>query len=145
MATYIKSISFDLDGVLPIVFDFGPTRPPAWEEATTKAEFTISGPHSNQKSPKLHRLFVDVFVVLTSEISNNNYPHTDRAGDIAAALDKCFLVMDYGDTGLIEVGELARRKGEGEDVFVTHLRPSQDDTQLHSTILARYVGQFKKV
>jgi hypothetical protein len=145
-ATYIKSIRADLAAAtppLPVVFDLGPKRPPKWENADRKAEVTISGPMLRRVSPTRYLVFVNAFVVLTSNLTKDNYDHAEACGVVQNALMKCFTVMDYGDTNICEIGILRPRKGGAEETTpIEHLRPSEEDTQLHSTISARYEGRF---
>jgi len=141
-ATISKSLLAAL-AATPLVIEFlNPKRTPTWEDAATKAEVTISGPRTSRVSPNRYRVFVDIFVVVTSDAGNSNAGHLDAVGTIVQALDKCFLVKDYGDTGLVDVGQLQLRSEDDEGIDVTHLKPTQEDTQIHSTILARYDGRF---
>jgi len=124
----------------PIVFDFGGKRMATWEQSTHRAEVTISGPVTTRFSRTAWAVEVDVFVVVSSDLSANNYAHVDVTGDVANALDECLTVMDYGATGLETIGEL-QNKGS---VTVTHLKPSEADDRLHSTINAKFSGTFRE-
>ncbi len=144
-ATYAKSILADIAAAatpFPVVVEiFNTKRTAAWEAATTKAEVTVSGPSAKRTSPTRHKVFVDVFAVVSTKISTNNYGHLDAVGELVKAFDKCFLVKDYGDTGLVNVGTLNLTE-EAEGIDTTHVKPAKEDTQIHSTILARYKGDF---
>jgi len=148
-ATYTKSLLADVPSTPMSIEFFNPKRTPAGENATTNAEVTISGPRTRRLSPHSHVVFVDVFVVVTSNIQSNNYGHLTVVGNFEVALEKCFAVMDYGseigDTGLVEVGLLRLRSvtEDAEGIDVTHLKPAKDDTQIHTTLLARYSGRFR--
>lgn len=125
---------------LPLVVEMLDTRSPTWETATSKAEAVISGPITAEKSKGLYLVVVDVFVIITSDRTSNDYDHIDHAGAIANALDQCILVKDYGATGLVDVGEL--RPMNTESVDVIHLKPTAKDTQVHSTVGVRHLGYF---
>jgi predicted Zn-dependent protease len=84
-----------------------------------------------------------VFVIVSSDITSNNYDHVDVVGDVANALDQCITVMDYGATGLEEIGLLRTAKGADEFVAPTNLKPKQTDDRLHSTADVTLEGRFK--
>jgi hypothetical protein len=117
-------------------------RNAAWKSAVSKAEVTISGPATKEVSSGLHRIWLDVFVTLTSDRSDNDYDHIGYAGAIANALDQCISVMDYGDTGLVELCIIRPIKDNAETIDVTHIKPSDTDDQIFSTVHARYFGLF---
>lgn len=127
---------------LALVVEFLDKRNTDWLEATSKAEATITGPMTREISSGLHRVWVDVFIVVTSNLSDNDYAHIDHVGAMASALDQCILVKDYGATGLVEVGTIKPRAESGDSVKVNHLKPATKDTQIHSTIQARFLGYF---
>lgn len=145
-ATFQKSLLTDAAAALPaipLVVEFGNSkRTPTWEDATTKAEVTITGPRTKSTSPTRVLAWVDVFIVVTTNITANNSGHLDAVGVLVKALDKCFQVKDYGDTGLLDIGIFQPRDDDAEGINATHLKPTQEDTQIHSTILARYDGRF---
>jgi len=142
-ASFAVSILADMDAasIATVVEGLNPKRTAAWESASTRVEFTISGPDIQKQSPTRHKVDVSVFAVISSDISNNNYAHLDAVGEVTAALDKCFLVKDYGATGLIDIGNLSLTDAS-DGVRVTHLKPSAADTKLHSTVAASYDGKF---
>lgn len=131
---------------LPLVVEFLDRRDETWMGATHKAEVTISGPATREVSTGLYRVWVNVFVVLTSNLSDNDYDHVTHAGAIANALDRCIVIKDYGneagDTGLLDIGTITPRNEGADTVKVTHLKPAAKDTQLHSTIEVRFFGLF---
>lgn len=143
-ASLFDALKTDLDAV-SIETHFTSSRKSrtnSWEAAKTKAEITISGPSTRRVSPTQHIGYVDVFAVVTTTLDDaNNYGHADAVGQIVKALDKCFVIKDYGDTGLIDVTVLQLRN-EAEGIDVNDLAPAAVDTQTHSTILARYEGRF---
>ena len=118
------------------------SRTPSWEAATSKAEILVNGPRTRRVSPTRHLVYVDLFAVVTTKMNDaNNYGHEDTVGEIVKAFDKCFTVMDYGDTGLVQVGILQLRD-DVEGIDVTDLAPAEEDISFHSTILSRYHGRF---
>lgn len=127
---------------LPMVVEFLDKRGEAWNSANSKAEATITGPATRELSQGLHRVWADVFIVLTSKLDSNNYDHIDFVGQMANALDQCILVKDYGATGLVDVGNLTPRSEASDSIQVVHVKPTEKDTQIHSTIEARYYGLF---
>lgn len=125
-----------------LVIDFLDTRSDAWDSATTKAEVTISGPRSREVTKGCHRSHVDVFVRVTSHMSSNNYGHLTTVGEIVNALDRCILIYSYPTPGEL-VDEITPRSETNDEINVTHLQPAEKDTQIHSTIEARYVGYLE--
>lgn len=126
----------------PLVFDFGGKRTSAWETAVNRAEVTISGPKTRKLGRNAWKVEIDVFVIVSSDLSANNYDHVDVTGDVANALDTCIEVKDFGATGLLQIGTLQPRKGLAERIDVTHLKPANADDRIHSTINARFEGTF---
>lgn len=141
-ASVAKHLHVAIDPSVELVVEFLDKRSVAWTGATTKAEATISGPATKEISPGLHRIWVDIFVKVTTNMGANNYPHLDAVGTVAEALDNCIICKDYGETGLVEIGILHNRPESGETVKVTNLTPTEKDTQIHSTISARFLGYF---
>ena len=134
----------DSAGALPLVVEFLDKRGTDWETAASKAEVTITGPMTKEVCSGLHRIWVDVFITLTSHLSANNYDHIDHAGTLASALDECITCKDYGATGLVTIGFLHPRAETQEAIKVNHLKPAVKDTQLHSTIQAKFLGYFSE-
>lgn len=132
----------DSVGDLPLVVEFLDKRGTDWETAVSKAEATITGPMTKEISAGLHRIWVDVFITLTSHLSSNGYQHVDHAGTLASALDQCIVCKDYGATGLETIGIIHPTPEANQPVKVNHLKPAAKDTQLHSTIQAKFLGYF---
>lgn len=141
-ASVAKHLHGGIDETVPLIVEFLDKRSVVWTGAATKAEATISGPATKEISSGLHRIWVDIFVKVTTNAGTNNYPHLDAVGKIAETLDRCIVCKDYGETGIAEIGILNGRPENGETVKVTHINPSEKDTQVHSTISARYLGYF---
>jgi len=127
----------------PLVFDFGGKRLAAWETASHRAEATIGGLRTRPIGSRTYIGECDVFVIVTSNLTADNYDHVDVAGDVANALDQCIEVMDYGATGLELISILSRKRGDGEFVSPDHLKPKDTDDRLHSTISVTYEGRYK--
>ena len=127
---------------IDLVVEFLDKRTGAWMAASPRAEATISGPMSKEISKGLHRLWVDVFIKLTSTRGSNDYAHIGHAGTLANALDQCILVRDYGATGLLDISVLNPIRDSGQTVAVQHVTPSEKDEEIHSTIQARFYGLF---
>jgi hypothetical protein len=128
---------------LPLVVEFLDKRDDAWKVAAHKAEATISGPATRGQNSEFE-VIVDVTIIVTSDLTNNDYAHIDYTGEMASALDQCIIVKDYGATGSIEVGKLTPTADPGETINVTHLKPAEKDTQIHSVITARLTGNFEE-
>ena len=126
-----------------IVFDFGGKRTSAWETADHRAEVTIGGFRTQQINRSKFKVECDVFVIVSSDITANNYTHVDVVGDVANALDQCVTVMDFGATGLVEVGLLRGKKGDDQFIAPDHIKPKQTDDRLHSTVNVTLDGRFK--
>lgn len=129
---------------LPLIVEFLDKRGETWEAAASKAEATITGPMTKEVCSGLHRIWVDVFITLTSHLSSNNYVHIDHAGAMAEALDQCVTCKDYGATGLVTIGFLHPKPEQTETIKVVHLKPMAKDTQIHSTIQAKFLGYFSE-
>jgi hypothetical protein len=143
-ASIAKHLHAAADGQsLPLVVEMLDKRDEAWKTAVHKTEATISGPATRGVGGEFE-VVVDVTIILTSDLTDNDYDHLDYAGEMASALDQCILVMDYGATGLVEIGKLKPSTDPGEAIRVTNLKPAEKDTQLHSVITARLSGYFEE-
>lgn len=127
-----------------LVVEFLDERTSSWKTASPRAEAIITGPMSKEISKGLHRMWVDVFLTLTSTRSSNDYVHIGHSGTLANALDQCVLVKDYGDTGLVDVSVLNPIRDIGRTVAVQHIRPGEQDNEIHSTIQSRFYGLFSE-
>jgi len=127
---------------IDLVVEFLDKRTAAWKTASPRAEAVITGPMSAEISKGLHRIWVDVFLTLTSNRSANDYVHVGHSGTLANALDQCVIVRDYGDTGLLEISVLNPIREGGRTVAVQHVRPAEKDEEIHSTIQSRFYGLF---
>lgn len=127
---------------IDLVVEFLDKRTNTWKTASPRAEALISGPISKEVSNGLHRVWVDVFITLTSNRGANDYLHVGHSGTLANALDQCILVRDYGDTGLVDVSVLNPIRDVGQSISVQHVRPSEKDEEIHSTIQSRFYGLF---
>lgn len=127
---------------IALVVEFLDERTTSWSTASPRAEAVITGPLSKEISNKFHRIWVDVFLTLTSDRSSNDYVHVGHSGTLANALDQCITVRDYGDTGLVDISILRPIRDAGQTISVTHVRPSEGDQEIHSTIQARLYGLF---
>lgn len=127
-----------------LVVEFLDRRTNSWLAASPRAEAVITGPMSKEISNGLHRIWVDVFLTLTSDRSANDYVHVGHAGTLANALDQCILVRDYGATGLIDVSVLHPIQDDTQTVSVMHLQPTDKDEEIHSTIQSRFYGLFSE-
>jgi len=83
-------------------------------------------------------------VIVSSDLTNENYNHVDVVGDVANALDSCVTVTDYGATGLVEIGLLRTMHGDDQFVAPDHIKPQQADDRLHSTVNVTFEGRFKQ-
>ena len=81
---------------------------------------------------------------MTSDKTVDNYTHVDAVGDIANAFDQCITVMDYGTTGLVEIGLLQKKLGDDQFVAPDHIKPKDTDDRLHSTVDVTFEGRFKE-
>lgn len=129
---------------LPLVVEFLDKRKDAWKNASPRAEAFISGPMSKEVSNGLHGIWVDVFLTLTSTRGNNDYVHVDNSGVLANALDQCIIVRDYGDTGNLDISILNPIRDTAQNINVMHVRPSEKDEDIHSTIQTRFYGLFEE-
>lgn len=127
---------------ISLVVELLDERKESWKTASPRAEAVITGPMSKEISNKLHRIWVDVFVTLTSNRSSNDYVHVGHSGTFANALDQCVTVRDYGETGLLDISVLRPIRDSGQTVAVQHIVPSEGDQEIHSTIQARLYGLF---
>lgn len=126
----------------PIVFDIGGKRTAAWENANHRAEVTIGGLRTQQINRSKFKVECDVFVIVSSDLTANKYTHVDAIGDVANALDQCITVMDYGATGLEEIGPIQRKRGDDQFIASDHIKPKDTDDRLHSTVSVTFEGRF---
>lgn len=124
---------------LPLVVEFLDTRTDAWKTATTKAEATITGPITIPGSSGLFRVIVNVFIVISSKRTNDDYDHIDAVGAMAEALDQCIPVKDAGVTDLVDIGTLTPFQAPIEPI---HLRPTDTDDLIFSTVQTTFEGLF---
>lgn len=129
---------------IDLVVEFLDKRTSVWKAASPRAEAMISGPLSKEVSKGLYRVWVDVFLTLTSNRGANDYVHVGHAGTLANALDQCVVVRDYGETGLLDISTLTPSREPGQTVAVQHVRPSEKDGEIHSTIQSRFYGLFSE-
>ena len=128
------------EGNLPLIVDFeDTTRNVAWTNARTKGQATITGPISSAGSPGLYRVVVGVFIAISSARSANDYDHIDAVGAMQHALDQCILIVDAGDTDLVEVGTLTPFQAAIEPV---HIKPTDQDDTIFSTVNTTYEALF---
>jgi len=127
---------------LPLVVDFLDERSDDWMASANKAEASIAGPHFRQTSPTGFFATFGIFVVISShKQTGDNYVHLDKAGAVAQALDQCIIVKDYGTNPTpVEITK-AKPVANGEN-SVTHLRPSEIENLVHSTIEVEFTAQF---
>lgn len=124
---------------IALVVELLDERTASWKAASPRAEVFITGPLTKELNG-VTRVWVDVLMMLTSTRSTNDYDHVGHAGTLANALDQCILVKDYGDTGLVDVTILAPIRDLGRTIAVQHVRPVQQDEEIHSTIQSRFYG-----
>lgn len=127
---------------IALVVEFLNERTSIWKAASPRAEAVITGPMSKEISKGLHRMWVDVFITLTSTRDGNDYDHVGYAGTLANALDQCIIIKDYGATDLLEISTLRPITDTGQTVAVLHVTPNEQDAEIHSTIQARLYGLF---
>ena len=133
---------------LPLVVEFLDDRSVDWRKAHYKAEVTIAGPHTRELSKGFFRVWVDVFVVLSSnkQTDTNAFKHLDHAGAIETALDRCIEVRKYdvGEVSPALVGILTPRTEDGDSISIDNLKPGDSDQLIHTVIEARYLGFFSE-
>lgn len=130
---------------LQLVVEMLDKRNAVWEAAATRAEATISGPFTKEQNSGCYLVTLDVFLVITSDLApsgGSDYDHIDFTGHMQNALDNCIICKDYGATGTIEIGTLTPENADPRGP--THLKPSTKDTQIHSTLNARFIGIFSE-
>lgn len=134
-------------GNFPLLVDFLDKADDTYKAATCKAQCTITGPRTREISRKMFRVHIDVFIVVTSDRApsgGTDYVHIDKVGLMAETLDQCIRCVTYGEASEDEFGVLRPRSETGDEINPTHLRPAEKDTQIHSTIEARFIGFFKE-
>jgi hypothetical protein len=78
-------------------------------------------------------LTVDVSIVISSHLTDNDYDHVAAVGAMAETLDQCVRVLDHPGAN-----ELAQMTPSG--IVVEHFRPADKDTQIHSMVSATFTG-----
>lgn len=132
----------DVDSI-EVVVEFANSRTPTWETADSNVEITITGPTMVPLSKGAYRAEVAIFAIVSSFFGTNGLEHIDVTGKVSDWLDQCVLVFDYGDTDLIEIGQLAPDNGE-DGITVINLKPEATPDRIHSTISGNFKGRFNE-
>lgn len=145
MAKHLKTAASAAQ--LPLVVETLDDRTKEFIDSAHKCEVTITGPHTRELSPKLHRIWVEVFVVITSNLGGTNGNagvHRDKCGAIHSALDRSIEVRQYEENNPAPalVGCLSPRHGTGDAITDSQLRATDTDKQVTSVIEARFEGLF---
>lgn len=125
-----------------IVVEFANTRTPTWEAAATQFEATVNGPSILERSRDSYLMTVQVFMIVSS-LRKSGYNHIEAVGRSQKWLNQCIRVLDYGDTGAIELCTLDLVSGTEGSLETINLKPAQTDDRLHSTVNASYSARFK--
>jgi len=125
-----------------IVVEFANQITPSWESAATQFEATIANLNFLERSKDSYLLSVSVFAIISS-LRNNGAEHIEGVGKCQKWLNQCIRVLDYGDTGTVELCTLKVVSGTDGTLDTTNLKPAQTDDRLHSTIAVSYSARFK--
>lgn len=144
MAKHLHTVATDAQ--LPLAIETLDDRTKEFIDSQHKCEVTITGPHTRELSPKEHRVWVEVFVVITSNTGGkiNAGIHRDFCGAIHNALDRSIEVRQYDkdNNSPALVGCLSPRIGNNDAITDSQLRASDSDKQVVSVIEARFEGFF---
>lgn len=127
---------------IELVVEFANQRTPPWEVATSNVEITITGPKMIQLSKGAYRAEVKIFAIVSS-IFSNGLEHIAVTGKVSDWLDQCILVLDYGDTDSVEIGQLSPDNGE-DGIGLINLKPERTPDRIHSTITGSFKGRFNE-
>lgn len=125
-----------------LVVEFANTRTPDWEAAESQFEATVNGPSVLERSRDSYLIQVQVFMIVSS-LRANGYDHIEAVGRAQKWLNQCIRVLDYGDTGAIELCTLNVVSGADGTLETINLKPTQTDDRLHSTVSVSYSARFK--
>jgi hypothetical protein len=125
-----------------LVVEMANTRTPTWEAAASQFEATVSGPSILERSQDSYLITVGVFLIVSS-LRANGYDHIEAVGRGQKWLNQCIRILDYGDTGAIELATLNVESGADGTLETINLKPTQTDDRLHSTINVQYSARFK--
>lgn len=135
----IDSATTDSD---QIVVEMANKRTPAWEAAASQFEATVTGPSILERSRGSYLISVNAFMIVSS-LRANGYDHIEAVGRSQKWLNQCIRVLDYGDTGAVELCTLKVVSGTDGTLETINIKPAQTDDRLHSTISVAYNARFK--
>lgn len=127
---------------IELVVEFANQRTPTWEIAATNVEITITGPAMFQLSKGAYRAEVEIFAIVSS-IFRNGLEHIEKTGMVSDWLDQCVLVLDYGDTDSVTIGQLKPDNGE-DGIGLINLKQARTPDRIHSTITGSFKGRFNE-
>lgn len=128
---------------IELVVEFANKRTPPWEVAASNVEITITGPKMVQLSRGAYRAEVEIFAIVSSIFGTNGLEHIAVTGKVSDWLDQCVLVLDYGDTDSVEIGQLKPDNGD-DGIELINLKPERTPDRIHSTISSAFVGRFNE-
>jgi hypothetical protein len=126
-----------------LVVEFANTRTDSWKAAASQFEMTVNGPSILERSSGSFFVVVNVFGIVSS-LRANGYDHIEAVGRGQKWLNQCIRVLDYGDTGAIELCTLTVASGSDGIIETENLKPAQTDDRLHSTVNVQYTARFKQ-
>ena len=127
---------------IELVVEFANERTPPWENASSNVAITITGPRMMPLSKGAYRAELEVFGIVSSTLTNG-LEHIAVAGKVADWFDQCLLVLDYGDTDSIEIGQLSPDNA-ADGIPTINLKPERNPDRIHSTINGKFRGRFNE-
>lgn len=148
VAKYLKQVADDND--IPALVEGIEDRDQSFMEAPDRVEIRLNGPHSQELSRGYHRLYVDINVLLTSQMGGegkNAYDLDARLGIFHEAMDGVISIFRVGtgpddDQSLLVC--LSPRSGKNDSVRVIHFGQIERTDRLKQGVVdARYIGHIQ--
>jgi hypothetical protein len=147
VAKYLKQVA--VDNNIPVLIEGIDDRDQSFMEAPDRVEVRLNGPFSQELSRGYHRLYVDINVLLSSQMggeSKNAYDLDARLGIFHEAMDGVISIFKVGtgpddDQSLLVC--LTPRPGKNDSVRVVHFGQIERTDRLKQGVVdARYIGHI---
>lgn len=148
VAKYLKQVA--VTNQIPVLIEGIDDRDQSFMEAPDRVEIRMNGPHSQELSKGYHRLYVDINVLITSRMGNENknvYDLDNALGIFHEAMDGVISTFRLGtgpddDQSLLVC--LQPRSGKNDSVRVIHFGQIEKTDRLTQGVVdARYIGHIQ--
>lgn len=148
VAKYLKQVA--VTNEIPVLIEGIDDRDQSFMEAPDRVEIRLTGPHSQELSRGYHRLYVDINVLVSSQMgdeSKNVYDLDNILGLFHEAMDGAISIYRLGtgpddDQSLLVC--LNPRSGKNDSVRVIHFGQIEKTDRLKQGVVdARYIGHIQ--